>query len=124
VEEKGRWRYVLAVFDPTAEGQWTLRWKLWLDPANLELARLQIYDPQGSFSEDIRYSDYRDFEGIRYPRRIQIDRPFENYRLVINILKATFNQPIAPEKFELKKPEKARLVDLRATTQAEDLRGQ
>ncbi len=124
VAEDGHWRYVLEVSDRTTEGQWTLRRKLWLDPANFEIARLQIYESQGSSREDVRYSDYQDFEGVRYPKRIQIDRSFEHYRLAINILKATFNQPIAPEKFELKKPERARLVDLRAAPAAEDSHGQ
>jgi hypothetical protein len=97
---------------------------VWFDRASLEVARLQIYGPQGAYTEDVRYSGYQDFEGVRYPTHIQISRPIEDYRLTITILNATFNQPIAPEKFELKKPDKAQLVDLTATSPAEDPHGQ
>ncbi len=44
--------------------------------------------------------------------------------MTITIEKATFNEPIAPEKFELKKPEGAELVDLSAAKQEENPRGQ
>jgi outer membrane lipoprotein-sorting protein len=53
-----------------------------------------------------------------------VTRPVEDYRLAITILKATFNQPIEPEKFILNKPEGAQLVDLAAKTEQEKPRGQ
>jgi hypothetical protein len=76
------------------------------------LAREQFYDPDGTCTEDVQYSNYQNFNGIHYPAHIELDRPEDDYRLAITIEKATFNDPIPPERFELKKPEGAELLDL------------
>lgn len=86
--------------------------KLWFDRSDLELSRLQLYGRDGAFLEDVQYSGYHDFQGVRYPSRIEISRPEEDYRLAITIEKAEFNQPLPPEKFEMTKPAGAELVDL------------
>jgi hypothetical protein len=79
--------------------------RVWFDRSNLELVRVQFYDPDGTCTEDVHYSNYQDFKGIHYPTKIEIDRPEENYQLAITIEKAAFNDDIPAEKFELKKPE-------------------
>lgn len=123
-EEGGRRYYVVTVLEGNEERELTLKRKVWFDRSDLEISRQQIYGPRGSYIEDIHYADYQDFQGIRYPTRIQVTRPVEDYRLSITIEQATFNQPIAPEKFVLKKPETAQLVDLTAASSPEDPRGQ
>jgi len=123
-EEATRRYYVVSIFELGEGSELAIRRKVWFDRANLELARLQLYGPRGSYIEDVHYSGYQDFAGIAYPTRIEITRPIEDYRLAIRIEKATFNQPIAPEKFELKKPEGAELVDLGECSQTEDSHGQ
>jgi outer membrane lipoprotein-sorting protein len=97
---------------------------VWFDRSSLEVTRLQIYGPQGAYLEDVHYSSYQDFQAVRYPSRIEIDRPIEDYRLAITMVKATFNQPIAREKFELQKPAGAELVELGAARGPEVPRGQ
>jgi len=122
-EEGGRRFYVLTVFQAEgADGMFPLR-KVWFDRTNLDVARLQIYGPQGAYLEDAQYSDYQDFQGTRFPAAIRITRPIDDYGLAITIQKAVFNQEIAPEKFELKKPDGAELVELSAVAQAEDEHG-
>ena len=116
--------YVVTVLEPREDGEFTLKRKVWFDRATLEVARLQLYGPRGAYIEDVHYSDYRDFQGVRYPARLEINRPIEDYRLSITIVKATFNQPIAPEKFELKQPAGAQLVELGAARGPEVPRGQ
>lgn len=123
-EEDGRRYYVVTVLDTDVGNELRLQRKIWFSRSDLEIARLQLYEPQGTYIEDVRYSDYRDFDGVRYPARIEVRRPIEDYRLVITIQKATFNEPLGPDKFELKKPEKAQLVDLTATRQTGNSRGQ
>jgi outer membrane lipoprotein-sorting protein len=123
-EEGGRRYYVVTVLEGKGERELTLKRKVWFDRSNLEISRQQIYGLRGSYVEDIQYAHYQDFQGIRYPTRIQVTRPVEDYRLSITIEQATFNQPIAPEKFELNKPETAQLVDLTAASSPEDPRGQ
>ncbi len=106
------------------DGNANLKRKVWFDRSDLEIARQQIYGPHDSYLQDVQYSGYQDFQGLRYPTRIQVNRPVEKYSLSITILKATFNQPIAPEKFELKKPESAHLLELSAAPGWEHPRGQ
>ena len=123
-EEGGRRFYVVSVVEPADSEELRLKRKAWFDRANLELVRMQFYESDGVYVEDVHYSDYQDFQGISYPSHIEVARPIEDYRLAITILKATFNQPIEPEKFILNKPEGAQLVDLTAKAQQENPRDQ
>jgi outer membrane lipoprotein-sorting protein len=123
-EVGGRRFYVVTVLEPAAGDELTLKRRIWFDRSDLEISRLQIYGEGGTYIEDVHYSDYQDFQGVKYPARIELTRPVEDYQLTINIQKATFNQPIAPEKFELQKPPNAQLVELAATRKTEDSGGQ
>jgi outer membrane lipoprotein-sorting protein len=115
-DEDGTHRYyVVGVIASQVSGSsapLTLERELWFDRSTLELVRLRLYGPHGSYLEDVHYADYRDFQGVRYPATVQINRPVEDYSVSITIQKAVFNQPIAPETFVLKKPEGAELVQL------------
>ena len=93
-------------------GALLLKRKAWFDRADLQLARMQFYEGEGLYVEDVRYSEYQDFQGVNYPSHIEIVRPIEDYRVAITILKATFNQPIAPEKFVLSQPPGTQLINL------------
>ena len=75
---------------------------------------MQFYEAQGLYVEDVRYSDFQDFQGVNYPSHVEVVRPVEDYRVAITILKATFNQPIDPEKFVLKQPSDTQLINLDA----------
>jgi outer membrane lipoprotein-sorting protein len=123
-EEGGQRFYVVHIVESAGNGELRLKRNAWFDRANLELARLQFYEADGLYVEDVHYSGYHDFQGITYPSHIKVVRPIEDYRLTITMLKATFNQPIESEKFILNKPEGAQLVDLTAKAQQENPRGQ
>jgi len=115
---------VVDIVAPGGDGEWRLQRKAWFDRADLELVRMQFYESDGLYVEDVRYSDFQDFQGTRYPSHIRVARPIEDYRLSITILKATFNQPIEAEKFVLNQPPGAQLVDLTAKAQQEQPSGQ
>jgi outer membrane lipoprotein-sorting protein len=115
---------VVGVVESTDSEGLRLTRKAWFDRANLELARMQFYESEGVYVEDVRYSGYQDFQGTSYPSHFEVTRPIEDYRLAITMLKVTFNQPIDPEKFILNKPEGAQLVDLNAKAQQENPRDQ
>ncbi len=123
-EEGGRRFYVVDIVALGADGGLRLQRKAWFDRANLELVRMQFYESDGLFVEDVHYSDFQDFQGTRYPSHLQVARPIEDYRLSITILKATFNQPIEAEKFVLNQPPGTQLVDLPAKAQQENPSGQ
>lgn len=108
----GQFFYVLNIVEPGGGGELNLKRKVWFDRADMSLSRVQIYGPGGALVEDVNYAGYRDFQGIRYPAQITLNRPEEDYTLTITVEKATFNQPIPPESFVLKKPPKATLIEL------------
>ena len=112
--------YVVTVVEPLKNRHVVLRRKVWFDRADLELARVQFYDPSGTCTEDVEYSAYQDFTSIHYPTHIKLNRPEDDYEVTLTIQKATFNQPLPAEKFDLKKPEGAELIDLSATQQGEN----
>ena len=106
--------YVVNIVEPQTDRRVILLRKMWFDRADLELVRTQFYEADGTCTEDVQYSNYQDFQGIHYPTHIELNRPVDDYEVTITIEKAAFNTPIAPEKFDLQKPEGAELVDLSA----------
>ena len=106
--------YVVDIIGTEVANHLVLHRKIWFDRADLEMVRIQYYEADGTCTEDVNYSAPQDFEGVHYPTKIEITRPVENYELTITIEKATFNQPIPPDKFVLKKPEGVQLVNLDA----------
>jgi hypothetical protein len=116
--------YVVNIVESPRDRHVILHRKVWFDRADLELVRMQFYEPDGTYTEDVRYSAYQDFQGVRFPTHIEVSRPAEDYEVTITIEKAQFNEPIPPEKFDLKKPEGAELVDLSAAKQGEHPDGQ
>jgi hypothetical protein len=113
-EEDGKRYYAISVLADGDQRSLRLERKIWFDRSDLEISRLQLFGPKGSFIEDVEYSNYQDFDGTHYPSRIQITRPIEDYRLTITVQSAKFNEPIPSEKFVLEKPTNEQLVDLNA----------
>jgi hypothetical protein len=123
-EQAARKYYIVMVLARGVDGGLQLRRKIWFDRATLDVSRLQLYGPGGSYIEDVHYYRYQTFDGARYPSSIQVVRPLEDYRLTITVLKATFNEPIGPEKFELARPDGTELIVLGENHSGEEARGQ
>jgi outer membrane lipoprotein-sorting protein len=89
--------------------------KLWFERENLTLARLQVFDQDGEIEMDARYSEYREFSGVFYPQQIVLDRPQDDYGLMLSVTEMEFNQPLEDDKFQMARPAGAELVDLEKT---------
>jgi outer membrane lipoprotein-sorting protein len=72
---------------------------------NLEPFQQDLYDPDGNVVTQAFYSDYRTFDGIRFPTKIIITRPLDQYTLTVTITKLTLNQPLANDQFDMKIPD-------------------
>lgn len=103
--------YVLAVARIGPQG-WELDRKIWFDRSNLQIARMQIYDPQGALVSDVQTKDWQAAGGTDYPRDVLIDRPVDDYRLDIAITQLTLNQTIGADRFHLTQPQGTQLVRL------------
>ncbi|MGA9304115.1 MAG: DUF4292 domain-containing protein [Candidatus Sulfotelmatobacter sp.] len=103
--------YELVVIRKDDEG-WRLARKIVFSRTDLKPHRQYIYDKQGNLITDARYADYKDYDGISFPSRIEIFRPQEEYDITLNMLKVEMNQPLRDDQFALEQPPGAEVVHL------------
>jgi hypothetical protein len=86
--------------------------KIVFDRTDLKPHEQLIYDDEGRLVTDARYADYKDFDGVNFPSRIEIFRPQEEYEITLNMLKLEINQPLTDDQFVLEQPAGAEVVHL------------
>ena len=91
---------------------WFLSRKIMFSRIDLQPHRQQVYDEKGNLATDVRYGDYKDYDGISFPTQTEIERPQEAYDITLNIVKLELNKPITDEQFVLQQPEGAEVVHL------------
>jgi len=79
---------------------------------DLKPHRQFIYSEDGSVATDARYAEYKDFDGVSFPSRIEISRPQEEYDITLNMLKVEINQELKDEQFVLEEPPGAVVIHL------------
>jgi Domain of unknown function (DUF4292) len=86
--------------------------KIVFSRTDLQPHRQYIYDDQGRLETDARYAEYKAYDGVSYPSRIEISRPQEEYDFKMNLLKVEINKPLKDEQFTLEQPPGAEVVHL------------
>ena len=71
-----------------------------------------IYDNDGNIVTDARYEAYQNLSGINFPTRVTINRPQEEYDIIIEVVKVRFNEPLTDEQFQLQQPPGSEVVRL------------
>ncbi len=97
--------------------------KIWFDRSNLLVYRLQTFGPKGVLLSDVHVSDWQPLLGDQehpasstpgvvsaFPRQIRIERPHDDYRLDLLIIKLTLNENLPAERFKLEQPAGTELV--------------
>jgi hypothetical protein len=112
VNEGLRSYYVVLVLRSGSGTKQGLSRKLWFDRENLSMTRLQIFEEGGVLATDARYSSYADFQGNEFPSRVVINRPLDNYGLILTITKLEFDLQLDDEKFQMSPPPGAEIVRL------------
>jgi outer membrane lipoprotein-sorting protein len=97
--------YVLHVIHENGNGQLVLTRTIWFSRDNLTLARQLIFDADGNILTDARYSEWKAFDNVPFPKHIEINRPRDEYAVVLDILKMDINKGVSPDKFVLEQPE-------------------
>jgi hypothetical protein len=77
---------------------------LHISRVNLLPYRQDIYNDEGKVVTTAMYSNYQLFGNINFPTRIVIQRPLDELALTITVTKATFNQKLDSDAFELTYP--------------------
>ncbi len=98
---------------------WFLSRKITFSRTDLQPHRQIVYDKNGYVATDARYEDFRDYGGILFPSQIQIWRPQEEYSILLNMVKLTFDQPLTDQQFALAQPPGSQLVRLDQPSQAD-----
>ena len=82
---------------------------VWFDRLDLSIVRQIVYNNSAAIVSDTRYAKWDDYDGIRFPAHIDINRPIDEYGVVLDLEKMQMNKPIETEQFVLTQPEGSRL---------------
>lgn len=86
-----------------------LKRQIWFDRSNLFMTRQLIFDANGDILTDARYSGWQTYDRILFPKQITINRPKDEYGVVLTIVKMDINKPLADDRFVLERPEGTQL---------------
>jgi outer membrane lipoprotein-sorting protein len=79
--------------------------QIWFSRLNLSVARQLIFDDAGNILSDSRYDQWRYYDSAPFARHIEINRPQDEYGVVIDVVKMDINKGVANDKFVLDQPE-------------------
>jgi hypothetical protein len=104
--------------------------KIWFDRSDLQVSRLQTFGPRGVLLSDVHVSDWQPVVGDQegpapatpsavsaFPRQIRIERPHDDYRLDLQIIKLTLNEDLPIDRFKLEQPPGSELVRVGETAE-------
>jgi len=89
--------------------------KIVFSRTDLKPHRQYIYDEDGNVITDARYAEYKDYDGISFPSRIEIIRPQEEYDITLNMVKVEIDHPLTDDQFVLEQPAGAEVIHLDRT---------
>jgi len=101
--------YILIFIKTLPDGELQFTRSVWFSRLNLTVARQLIFDPAGNILSDTRYSDWHSYDGGQFPKHIDIERPQDEYAVVLNVVKIEINRGVAGNKFVLEQPEGSQL---------------
>jgi outer membrane lipoprotein-sorting protein len=104
--------YELIVIRKKGANEGMLSRKVVFSRTDLLPHRQYIYDARGKLVTDARYANYKDYDGVSFPSRIEIKRPQEEYDITLNMLKVEINKPLRDDQFALDQPPGAEVVHL------------
>ena len=104
--------------------------KIWFDRSDLRVSRLQTFGPKGILLSDVHVSDWQPVLGDQerpapsapsaanaFPRQIRIERPHDDYRLDLQIIKLALNEDLPADRFKLEQPAGTELVRVADTAE-------
>lgn len=97
--------YILQVIEMSVNGQPRLERQVWFDRLKLQMARQIIFDAAGDILTDARYSNWQSYDNVPFPKVIEINRPKDEYGVVITVVKMDINKQLTDDKFKLERPE-------------------
>src|SRR5215469_6208196 len=78
---------------------------IWFNRLNLQLERQIIFDNSGNILTDARYTEWKPYDNVPFPKHIEINRPQDEYGVVLDVVKMDINKGVTDDKFVLEQPE-------------------
>ena len=104
--------YILNVIRCQGDNNCVLSRKIYFNRIDLLPNRQQIFNEAGTPVTDVRYSNYKDYQGVQFPSRIEIKRPQEEYDITLTIVTLVWNQTLTDDKFVLAQPPNTQVIHL------------
>jgi outer membrane lipoprotein-sorting protein len=103
--------YIIDIIRTSGSDSWISR-KIVFSRLDLLPNRQLVYDESGTLVTDAHYGDYKDYNAVLFPSRIEIWRPEEEYKITLTMVKLTMNLALGNEKFALQQPPGAQVIHL------------
>jgi hypothetical protein len=98
--------YIIHEMREFPDGRLQLRRNIWFSRLDLLLARQMIFDDAGNPLTDARYSEWRPYDNVPFPKHIEINWPRDEYAVVLDIVKMVeINKGIEDNQFVLDQPD-------------------
>jgi outer membrane lipoprotein-sorting protein len=101
--------YIVHEIREAANGDLQMHRTLWFNRLDLQLARQLIFDAAGNILTDARYSEWKPWDNVPFPKHIDFNRPQDGIGVVLDIRKMDINKGVSDDKFVLRQPEGSRL---------------
>jgi outer membrane lipoprotein-sorting protein len=101
--------YIVHEIQESANGSLEMHRALWFNRLDLQLARQLLFDSSGNILTDARYSEWRPWDNVPFPKHIDFNRPQDAIGVVLDVVKMDINKGVPDDKFILKQPEGTRL---------------
>jgi hypothetical protein len=103
--------YILLVINTSGKAPRLSR-KIIFDRTSLKPMEQVIYSEDGKIATDAKYADYKDYDSVSFPSRIEIYRPQEEVDITLNMLKVEINPLLKDDQFVLEQPAGAQVLHL------------
>jgi len=104
--------YILQILDLGPDGQMRGEREIWFDRLNLQIRRQMSYDEKGETLSDVRYNGWKNHNGVPFPTVIDINRPQDEYGVVMTVQKVEINKPITGDQFVMEKPPEGTVIQV------------
>lgn len=96
--------YILHLLSQNGTGPLRLSRSVWFDRTSLAPVRQIVFDPSGNILTDARYSYWQAYNDVPFPKQIAINRPQDEYGVVMTVVKMEINRGLSDDKFVLAQP--------------------
>ena len=97
--------YILHEVRELPGGELRLSRTIWFNRLDLLMARQMIFDDDGNILTDARYSQWHPYDNVPFPKHVEINRPRDEYAVVIDLVKMEINKGVPDDQFVLDQPE-------------------